>query len=181
MNKHEYLAKLKEHLDVLNKFELRELLLDYEAHFDSGVRVGKTEEEIANDLGNPVEVAKEIIAERFEYVDQTPVSERGPVTRTLIIIGLVFLNLCLAIPLGLSIWAVWLSFSFAAAALIASPVLLFIELVFSRNVVIAKIFIAMLSSGLGIFLGLGMRNAYGKLRQLTNAYITWNKNMMGDK
>ncbi len=56
MNKKEFMQKLKQLLPDEDK---RDILLDYEEHFLSGLSDGKTEEEIVAELGSPEEVAKE--------------------------------------------------------------------------------------------------------------------------
>lgn len=57
MNRENYLRKLRIGLESLPQEELEDILSDYEEHFDIGASKGKTEEEIAKELGNPFEVA----------------------------------------------------------------------------------------------------------------------------
>lgn len=65
MNKSEFLANLRAHLSVLPPEEQNELLEDYEAHFAFGLQSGRTEQEIVLELGDPAELAKEAIGNRF--------------------------------------------------------------------------------------------------------------------
>ncbi len=59
MNRVEYLNKLKSELGSMAYNDVTEILNDIEDHFAAGTLAGKTEEEIAEGLGNPVELAKE--------------------------------------------------------------------------------------------------------------------------
>ncbi len=60
MNKNEFMRKLKDGLVGLNQTDKREILLDYEEHFLDGIKLGRTEEEICESLGDPVEIAANI-------------------------------------------------------------------------------------------------------------------------
>lgn len=57
MNKKDYLTKLKIALQGLPIEEVEDILSDYEEHFQIGISKGKSEEEIAHELGDPREVA----------------------------------------------------------------------------------------------------------------------------
>ncbi|MCM3700910.1 HAAS signaling domain-containing protein [Paenibacillus macerans] len=65
MNKNEFIALLRVHLSALPPEEQNELLEDYEAHFEFGLQSGKTEEEIVLELGEPAELAKEALGNRY--------------------------------------------------------------------------------------------------------------------
>ncbi|WP_461421171.1 DUF1700 domain-containing protein [Gudongella sp.] len=62
MTRNEYLSKLKSYLSDLREGELREILLDYEEHFNIGREKGKTDDEISAELGSPKEVAESILS-----------------------------------------------------------------------------------------------------------------------
>lgn len=61
MTRNEYLSKLRSYLSSLREGELREILLDYEEHFNIGREKGKTDDEISTELGSPKEVAESIL------------------------------------------------------------------------------------------------------------------------
>lgn len=63
MNKDEYLKELTRLLWKLPKEEREDILSDYREHFIIGMEKGRNEEEIAEALGNPKTVAKQINAE----------------------------------------------------------------------------------------------------------------------
>ena len=59
MNKKEYLDLLAKELDSMSYKDVKDILDDMEAHFAEGVEAGKTEEQIAEGLGDPVKLAGE--------------------------------------------------------------------------------------------------------------------------
>lgn len=62
MTKNEYIKRLKEKLVYLPIDQVDDILYDYEEHFQIGIEHGKTEDEIAKELGKP-----EMIAAQYRY------------------------------------------------------------------------------------------------------------------
>lgn len=62
MTKNEYIKRLKEKLIHLPLDQVDDILYDYEEHFQIGIENGKTEDEIAIELGKP-----EMIAAQYRY------------------------------------------------------------------------------------------------------------------
>lgn len=60
MNKNVFMNELAKYLYDLPEWERNDILLDYEEHFSIGFESGRSEEEIANALGNPKVLAKQI-------------------------------------------------------------------------------------------------------------------------
>ena len=63
MTKAEFLDTLRRRLAGLPHAEIDELLGDYARHFDDGVAAGRSETEIAQALGDPMRLARELRAE----------------------------------------------------------------------------------------------------------------------
>lgn len=64
MSRYEYLKTLENHLKLsLSKNEINDILRDYGEYFTEGENQGKTEWEIIAKLGDPKEVAQQIISE----------------------------------------------------------------------------------------------------------------------
>ncbi|MDZ5255118.1 DUF4097 family beta strand repeat-containing protein [Clostridium sp. LIBA-8841] len=59
MTKQEYLNELRRNLRGFSQEEIDDILYDYEEHFSIGLSSGKTEEEIAEDLGDPKDIAEQ--------------------------------------------------------------------------------------------------------------------------
>jgi uncharacterized membrane protein len=196
MNKSEFLANLQAHLSVLPPEEQNELLEDYEAHFAFGLESGRTEEDIVLELGDPAELAKEAIGNRYvprehvywfggaepAAVPEAPTAgvygsragaRRSGFTSVMVYIGLFFINL-IAVPLLISFWAVVVSLAASAAAGILSPLLLGLEYVWHGDIFTAKIFASVAAVGLGILLAVVTRYAYKGMLRLSAAFLRWN-------
>ena len=59
MNKREYLNLLAKELDSMPYRDVKDILDEIEAHFDVAVVDGKTEEQVAEGLGDPIKLAQE--------------------------------------------------------------------------------------------------------------------------
>lgn len=59
MNRNEYLQRLRDTLSHLDEASRDELIRDVNEHFEDGLHSGLTEEEIANRLGSPADMARE--------------------------------------------------------------------------------------------------------------------------
>lgn len=62
MNKEQFLKELSNQLRKLSEEERKDILLDYEEHFQFGIEEGKTESEIIKGLGSPKAIAKDLLA-----------------------------------------------------------------------------------------------------------------------
>ena len=97
MTKKEYLRRLKR---LLPEKEQKDILLDYEEHFLTGLSEGKTEEAIAEELGTPEDVAKEYGVVR----------RRPPVGNMIFgVIGIILFDLFIAIYVLITLFSIWLS------------------------------------------------------------------------
>lgn len=109
MDKEEFIERLYVSLYNVCEKEKREILMDYEEHFQIGLERGLSEEEISKNLGNPEQIAKQ-----FKYSSLVHKAEEKttPVNILRVIIagiGLGFLNLILGIPIIVTIIALLIS------------------------------------------------------------------------
>ncbi|KKK56410.1 hypothetical protein LCGC14_3064810 [marine sediment metagenome] len=65
MTKEQFLTQLKKSISGLKEVEKKEILYDYEEHFRMGLENKKTEEEIAESLGNPKILGKSFKIDAF--------------------------------------------------------------------------------------------------------------------
>ena len=63
MNRAMFLSELRMGLSGLPHSEIEETVADYEAHFSEGLAAGRSEAAIANALGDPARLARELRAE----------------------------------------------------------------------------------------------------------------------
>jgi len=113
MNKDQYLSKLKK---MLPDYESQDIINDFEEHFSTGLAEGKTEEEIIQSLGDPMEIAKE-----YGYEDiKSPKSPVGG--RVVALIGLIFFDLLVGISVIAALFSVWISLWSVVVSLLASGI-----------------------------------------------------------
>ncbi|OMF12853.1 hypothetical protein BK131_16555 [Paenibacillus amylolyticus] len=191
MNRQQFMQAMEVHLRPMDQQERAELLSDYDQHFELGLREGRLEEEIARELGQPEEIAKEALGDRYDA--HTPGSDAfyAPTYRDMrssrnstrathnffTAIGLLFLNLILGIPLGLMMWSVWLIIA-SLSLLVLAPVAAVVDFVFLSQLDKAEIFVAIGAFGVGICFAIASKYVFKAFKIVTLQYIRWNKNTM---
>jgi uncharacterized membrane protein len=176
MNKQEFIATLQHYLSALPEEERNELLRDYEAHFIYGQQHGKSEDEIARELGDPLALAREIVGPDFLAPPPwTP--PRRDIPRTIAVtIMLIFMNLIVAIPVFSLLWSVFAAFCAATLAGLISPFVLVLEQVLYGDYTNHKLFIAIGMFGIGMLLAAWVRALGRWLILITAKYGQWNIN-----
>jgi uncharacterized membrane protein len=61
MTEKQFLKKLAKALNRVSRRERKDILADYEEHFRAGRQAGKTDQEICDQLGDPVEIAQDFV------------------------------------------------------------------------------------------------------------------------
>ena len=64
MNKQQFMFTLSQGLEPLGRPAVNDILADFEDHFRNGMQAGLAEDRIADELGNPAEIAR-------QYLDET--------------------------------------------------------------------------------------------------------------
>lgn len=125
MHKNEFLKTLEVQLKGIRAEDRQEILYDYAEHFRNGLEEGKTEEEIADALGNPKTLAKQFKAS-FMVEQAKDTASTGNVFRAVVaVISLGFFNLVFVLGPFLGILGVLLGLFAASAAVIISGVAVF--------------------------------------------------------
>lgn len=182
MKRHEFMKELETHLRPLPPHIRRELLEDMEQHFTFGIASGKSEEDISRELGHPVDIASEALQEIpfiqdavIHDLPPTPEVKRHPVKTVFIIIGLVFLNLMIGLPVFSVIWSLWLSLAAVAISCLAVPLTLIAEWVMNREFHLFNLFLSLFMAGVGMLLFMAVRRLMRRLAYFTVQY--WRKNL----
>jgi uncharacterized membrane protein len=63
MSRAEFIAQLRRALSGLAPKEVDDIVADYHAHFDEGLAAGRSEQDVASALGDPLRLARELRAE----------------------------------------------------------------------------------------------------------------------
>ena len=131
MNRERFLLELKRSLGRMEESEKREILSDYEEHFRMGLSEGKSEEQIADLLGNPRILGKSYA---IDSLLEEP-KEGGGVTAASVLravfasISLTFFNVIVVLGpfLGLvgvmiGLWATAVALPLSGIAIVLAPV-----------------------------------------------------------
>ena len=171
MNKEQFLKQLESSLKKLSVEERQDILQDYEEYFSIGIEKGKSEEEISTSLGQPKQIAKELLASyHIEMVEQTT-SARNILRAVWAVIGLGFFNLLIVLAPFLTLVSIVISGWIVSAAFILSPLGILINLVIGQFKMV-DLFLSLCLCGIGIFVALGMFTA---TKALTKGFIRYLK------
>lgn len=77
MNKAAFMNELTRSLNEYGVSDAREILLDFEQHFEDGIAAGETEDEVCEKLGDPVEIAKQYMPETEIKVEEKETKQSG--------------------------------------------------------------------------------------------------------
>jgi uncharacterized membrane protein len=114
MTRNEFMTRLRQGLVGLNPDYIRDVMSDYENHFDDGRQNGRSEEEISAALGDPGRLARELRAEagfqRWENA-RTPGNLVGAV---LGLMGLATIDIMFLFPFLCAMFGIFVGFSVLA-------------------------------------------------------------------
>ncbi|KPH57469.1 DUF1700 domain-containing protein [Novosphingobium aerophilum] len=117
MKRNEFIKRLKAGLKGMPQDDIAEIVADYEAHFEAGVAEGRSEEEVAEALGNPARLAREL---RFEAGFRNWESGRSPSSAwgaILAFMGLATIDILILLPIVLPVLGVMFGLFVAAIAI----------------------------------------------------------------
>ena len=155
MNRAMFLAELRMGLSGLPANDIEDTISDYETHFSDGMAAGRSEAAIANALGDPARLAKELRAEAGFKRWETERSAGSMVGAVIALLGLATLDLFFLIPVVCAIGAVLLSMFVVAIALFFAGGAVWLLAIFPGLMMFGTS--GMLGSGAALFLaGLGL-------------------------
>jgi uncharacterized membrane protein len=141
MNKRQFLDSLQLSLQTLGPAAVRDILGDFDEHFAGGTSRGKSEEEIAAELGDPAEIAQ-------QYLDAASGSQAGqgqaaasestgparaaasdsaakPNVNEMALIAVILLNIFFGIPVWIALFATLFGCWAAAGGIGVAAIVLF--------------------------------------------------------
>lgn len=155
MNRVEFINSLTTQLSKISQAERDEILYDYEEHFSIGLEHGKSEEEIAQDLGDPKIIGKQFAADAI--VKQAAQSRTvGGITRAVFAIaGLGFLNLIFVLGPFLVLASLLIALFAASVAILLSGFALVLA-AFAAPLFPGSINLAGINPAVIVFTGIGL-------------------------
>ncbi|WP_010098394.1 HAAS signaling domain-containing protein [Ornithinibacillus scapharcae] len=157
MNKEQFLAKLDNALKRLPSAEREDILQDFREHFEIGLGEGKNEEEIAESLGAPQQIGKEMVAAyRIEKVEETATT--GNIFRAVwAVIGLGFFNLLIVLAPFVALVAFVISGWALGVSLVLNPIFYLLNVaIYPELFELYQLFFTIGLAGVGIFMIIGM-------------------------
>lgn len=209
MTRELFMNELYRYLSVLPDIERREVMADYEEYFEVGKAEGRSEDEIADSLGDPELIATELVDNLSNKIiveeDKDRMNSSGYNTnntnsnykatsnngtsRALIAILLIFANMTFVLGPYLAVAGVLLSFWIVAGAFTFSGAAVIIAIlckgIFPQIHIGVSIgtafFISLALSALGILLLRLMNNITRGFIKLTQRYIEFNLDVINGR
>jgi uncharacterized membrane protein len=160
MNKQEFMRKLEDALARLKPEERRDILSDFEEHFAGGIASGKTEQEVAQELGDPTALAAQYTEGLPEV--KPPIRASGVAAGVLASIALLLFDAMIALPIAAvfisiwaSLWAVAVSIFGAGLVFIVAPLTHWISPINALSGA-GSVFIGISLLALAVLAGIGM-------------------------
>lgn len=188
MNKNEFMSILKSSLNSMNETEKNDILYDYEEHFRIGMENGKSEDKIAEELGDP-----SAIGDSYYTSSITDKAIRKPavknIFRVVVAIGLGLFNLVFVLGPYLGVVGVILGLFGTAISLTVAGFAYFICVIifpyvpdFMNVAIIGNKIISLLVAigltALGLLLFIGMCYLVRGFYKLTVKYLELNKKII---
>ncbi|MDY0407082.1 DUF1700 domain-containing protein [Virgibacillus sp. 179-BFC.A HS] len=179
MNKEQFLRDLDDALKPLSAEEREDIRRDYDEHFVLGKEEGKTEAEIAEALGSPRKIGKEILAVYQVEKAQSKASTGNILRAVWAGIGLGFLNLILVLGPFIALVAVLASGWIAAGSFVLSPLLVLVNaILYPGTFEWFDLFVSVATAGFGLLLGIFMYFLSKGLVWMFVRYLKWNVNLV---
>ncbi|RPF53985.1 DUF1700 domain-containing protein [Aquisalibacillus elongatus] len=175
MNKDQYLKELKQLLAPLSKVERDEILYDYREHFDNGLRDGKTDLEVINELGSPEEVAENVLEELPNSKKSIHNTNTDLVRMVVLSIVLIFINIIFVLAPLIGIITAYFGLYSVVVTLIFSPMVLFFNAIVNGvGSILISFFLVGVGLSLGVLVLLGLLWLGKWLFRLIKMYINFN-------
>jgi len=154
MNKKDFISKLSTYLGGIPVEERQDVINDFEEHFKEGLAEGRTEEEIADSLGDPRALANQFKANILVNQAEKTTSAINITRAVLATLGLGFFNLMFILGPFIAIVAVLISLFVSAIAIIAAGITIFFASIFGP--LIPQYFAVLINPAVAIFGSIGV-------------------------
>lgn len=167
MNRAMFLSELRMGLSGLPQSEIEDTISDYESHFSEGLAAGRSEAAIANALGDPARLARELRAEAGFRRWESERSAGSLLGAIVALLGLATLDLIFLVPFVCVVAGILIAMACVAIALAFAGGAVWVVALFPGLMVFGAT--GMLGSGVALWLaGLGLIAA-----GIGTAALTW--------
>lgn len=173
--KNEFLIELNRHLKRVPEQDRQDMLADFKEHFQLGEADGRTYKELAEELGNPREIAKDLIADYSITKAEEDQSFSNIFRAVFSAISLSLLNLIFVAGPALALFGIYLSLGITSISLILVTIPLIIPgLNIGLEGFFVRLFSAMVTGSLGVLSGFFLYYLGKVLYSWTLRYIKFN-------
>ena len=168
MNKKEFLNKLSAYLEGIQKDDREDILSDFEEHFEVGLDKGRTEEDLADSLGDPIVLARQLKAGALVKKAEETTSAANITRAVFASLGLGFFNLIFILGPFIGIIGVLAGLFAAAIGVTAGGIASFFASIFGP--LFPEYFNIPINPAVGIFGSVGVA-CFGILFFIGNVYL----------
>jgi len=183
MKKKDFIKELKENLKRLEAEELKEIISDYEEHFDIGIEEGREEHEISKALGKPKTIAKQIVAHHYVKKAKTNKTPSNIIRAILAVLGLSFFNLIFVLGPVLGIFGGLLGLAVTGITLtlvgIIAPIAVLLGILEMGTVLTGGMLILIAMASAGILISIGTYYLTKLFVKLILMYLKFNVKIVG--
>ncbi|RZT23392.1 HAAS signaling domain-containing protein [Fictibacillus sp. BK138] len=173
MDKKTYLNELAKEIKSLPLHEQKEVLEDYEEHFNMAQESGRSDEDIISGLGSPRKIAKELLAHsEITRAEEDP--SLSSVTRAVFAtLGLGLFNLIFVLAPFIVLILIPVVLVIVSGALLVSPFLLLFQDGLTATF-LKEVFLILGLIGLGLLFFAGALKASRVVYKMTLSYLSFN-------
>lgn len=168
MDKKEFMEKFSRSLKGISGQEKEDIIVEIEQHFDMGISEGRTEQELAESLGNPLVLGRQLKATALVDIAEKDASAGNIVRAVFASLGLGILNLVFVLGPFVLIGGVLLVLFAAAVAVSATGITGFFASMFGP--LLPQYFSSMVHPVAGVFGSLGI-TCLGLLFFIADIYL----------
>lgn len=174
--RNEFLIKLETLLQKVPEHDRREMMYDYEEHFQIGLANGKNEAELMAELGDPHVIARDLLAEYRIVKAEKEQSVPNIFRAILATISVSFFNLVFIVGPIAGLFGAYVALCAVALVLTISPVVLITSSMwgFSYESFAVNIFASITLFSLGMLMSIGMIYVGKFFYNLVLKYIRFN-------
>ncbi|WML50223.1 DUF1700 domain-containing protein [Neobacillus sp. PS3-34] len=184
MANNEFISKLEALLKKVPEPDRKEMLYDYEEHFEIGLDSGKSKTELIEELGDPQVIARDLLADYRIGKAETDKSASNIFHAIIATISLSFFNLIFIIGQVAGIFGAYVALCAVSFAFTISPLAIFSSFIFgySYESFATNFFVSLSLCSLGLLMSIGMIYVGRFFYNIILRYIKFNLNIIkGDK
>lgn len=168
-----FLGRLNNQLRKVPEADRKEMLYDFEEHFQIGLANGNSVEQITEELGDPKLIAKDLLADYHLSKAETDKTLSNILRAIFATISLSVFNLLFILIPVIVLFSVYFSFWILAISFLFSPIVIFVW-IFNGGIGVFDFFVALTMGSIGLLLSVGLVYAGKFFYNIILSYIKFN-------